>query len=193
MAASGRSFPELGRFRAGAALLAVALLLAGCGASSKGTAGPSGTSPTSAPGSTTSEASGSASTTTAAGSPTTAGSTAAASRDCPAASVVNAALGVHVASPTRSIQQFGVTCTYAGVAIPVRIVFQEDTRATFAAGEQAAAGAGGAPTTVTGLGDAAYGVYGFLAVLSGSTALRITAPLSTLTQVEGLARTILAS
>ncbi len=84
-------------------------------------------------------------------------------------------------------------CTYPGGVIPVRIAFQEDTHATFQAGEQAVIGTGQTPTNVPGLGDAAYGITGFLAVLTGSTALRITAPLSSLAQLEALARSVLAS
>jgi len=65
--------------------------------------------------------------------------------------------------------------------------FQEDTSATFAAGEAAVPSV----VKVSGLGDAAYGVSGFLAVLNGSYAIRISAPLSSLAQLETLARKLL--
>lgn len=63
--------------------------------------------------------------------------------------------------------------------------------ATFAAGKNAVAAAGETPVTVPGLGDSAYVVGGFLAVLKGSVAIEITSPLSTPAQVEALARQIL--
>lgn len=193
MAGTERRSPGNARRGAKPALVILAVLVAGCSSSAKGLR-PSAAPATSAPGSATTGSPSSAPVTTGGGAGATAPTaTSAATTNCPAASIVNGALGLQVTSPTRSIQPFGVTCTYSGSAIPLRIVFEEDTRATFAAGEQAVAGAGGAPTTVTGLGDAAYGVYGFLAVLKGSTALRITAPVASLAQLEGLARTILAA
>lgn len=187
MAGRGRQNPGgYGRTTALVGLVALMVLAAGCGGSSKGTAAPSQSATTSA----------TTPVTTAGGSGATTGSSSSAStHTCPAASVVNSMLGVHVGSPTRALQPFGVSCTYPGLAIPVRIAFQEDTRATFASGERAVSSAGGVVTVtaIPGLGDAAYGVDGFLAVLSGSTAVRITAPLSTLSQLEALARTVLAS
>jgi uncharacterized cupin superfamily protein len=72
-----------------------------------------------------------------------------------------------------------------------KIQFQTDTAATFASGKSAVTTAGEAPVTVPGLGDSAYVVGGFLAVLKGSVATKITSPLSTPAQVEALARQIL--
>ena len=66
------------------------------------------------------------------------------------------------------------------------IRFQHDTPAAFASGEAAVPSA----TKLTGLGDAAYVVGGFIAVLKGTVAVRITAPLATAAQVETLARQI---
>jgi hypothetical protein len=107
---------------------------------------------------------------------------------CPSAAVVNAALAQNVAAPTMTQQPYGVTCTYRGTgAIPTKIVFQLDTASAFAAGEAAVPTA----TKVTGIGDAAYTAGGFLAALKGTTALRITSPLSTSAQLEALARSIL--
>ena len=111
---------------------------------------------------------------------------------CPPASVVNAALGQNNGDPVSTSQPYGITCTYkGGGVVPTKIVFQTDTTATFAAGKAAVATAGQTLVNVPGLGDAAYVVGGFLAVLKGSVALRITSPLSTPAQVEALARQIL--
>jgi hypothetical protein len=113
-------------------------------------------------------------------------------KSCPAASVVNAALGQRNNDPVSTAQPFGITCTYhGGGAVPTKIQFQTDMAATFAAGKNAVATAGETPVTVPGLGDSAYVVGGFLAVLKGSVAIEITSPLSTPAQVEALARQIL--
>jgi hypothetical protein len=101
---------------------------------------------------------------------------------------VSAALGSTVSAPTMVQQPYGIQCTYKGSGpIPVRIVFQKDTASTFAAGEAAVPTA----TKIVGLGNSAYGTTGFIAVLNGQYALRITAPLSTQAQLETLARQIL--
>jgi hypothetical protein len=46
------------------------------------------------------------------------------------------------------------------------------------------------PTSVPGLGDQAYVVNGFIAVLKGSISVKITSPLSSAAQVEALAHQI---
>jgi hypothetical protein len=74
-------------------------------------------------------------------------------------------------------------------SVTTKIQFQTDTAATFAAGKNAVATAGETPVTLTS--DESYVVGGFLAVLKGSVAIKITSPLSTPAQVEALARQIL--
>jgi hypothetical protein len=112
------------------------------------------------------------------------------SETCPAASVVNAALGEHASAPVSTTQPYGITCTYQGVGVPTKIQFQQDTVFTFTAGENAVAATLGTPTSVPGLGDQAYETLGFIAVLKGSISVKITAPLSSASEVEALAHQI---
>jgi len=156
------------------------MLLASCGSS--------GAKPNaSAPSSTTTGGAAAGSGTTAAGGSSTTAASGSVPNVCPTAAVVNAALGTHVSAPTTTQLPYGITCAYSGGgAIPIRVVFQTDTASTFAAGESAVPTA----TKVSGLGDAAYKAGGFLAVLKGTSALRITSPLSTPAQVEALAHKI---
>lgn len=110
---------------------------------------------------------------------------------CPAASVVNAALGQHDKAPIAQTSLYAKICTYKGTSIvPTKIQFQVDTASTFASGEKAAAGAAGAVVKVHGLGKAAWATKsgGFLAVFLGSESIRITAPLVPLSKLEKLAR-----
>jgi len=175
-----------------AVVLAVVALLAGCSSTAKtspSTTSPSTTSPATAVATT---AVATASTTSSGGGGTLVATTASAaaggsiSQTCPTAALVNAALAEKNPAPTSTKNSFGLTCTYgAGAATKIR--FQHDTATTFAAGEAAVPSA----TKLTGLGDAAYGVAGFIAVLKGTVAIRITAPLATAAQVETLARQIL--
>jgi hypothetical protein len=112
---------------------------------------------------------------------------------CPAASVVNAALGQHFKAPTSQTSAYAKICIYKGTGIiPTRIQFQVDTAATFAAGEKAAA-ASGEVVKVKGLGKAAFStkVGGFLAVFLGSESIRITSPLVPLAKLEKLARKLI--
>jgi hypothetical protein len=157
--------------RSGCRVVLVVALVTGCGSSAK-------TPPTTSAGSLGGGA---------APAPTTVPSVAggAISESCPAASVVNAALAQSYPAAVSTTDSFGLTCKY-GTGVSARIRFQKDTAATFAAGEAAVPGA----TKLSGLGDAAYVDAGFIAVLKGSVAVRITAPLATATQVEALARQI---
>ena len=68
-----------------------------------------------------------------------------------------------------------------------KIEFQQDTAATFAAGENATP----LTTVVPGLGDSAYASPGFLAVLHGTFSIRILSALSSAQQLEALARKLL--
>jgi hypothetical protein len=112
------------------------------------------------------------------------------SAKCPSASVVGGALGLKVKSPTSSVTPFSKICTYAGGGlVPTKITFQEDTAATFAAGEKAV---GSTLVKVSGLGKAAWTtkVGGTLEVFNGNETLKILAPAASATRLEGLARKI---
>ncbi len=107
---------------------------------------------------------------------------------CPPASVVNATLGEHDGSPTLTQEPFGISCVYPGGGpVPTKIDLQQDTPATFTAGENAV------PTAIVvpGLGDAAYVASGFLAVLHGTYSIRVLSPFSSAPQLEALARKLL--
>jgi hypothetical protein len=111
---------------------------------------------------------------------------------CPSASVVGSTLGLHVNSPVATRTTYATVCTYhGGGVVPTKVQYQEDTAATFAAGEKAA-GATGAVVKVKGLGKAAYAVKsgGFLAVFLGNESIRITAPLVPTAKLEKLARNL---
>jgi hypothetical protein len=109
---------------------------------------------------------------------------------CPSASLVGATLGVHLSAPTSTTSTYAKVCTYkaSGSILPLKIQFQKDTAASFAAGENAVPKS--IRTKVAGLGKAAYGTKagGFLAVFLGSESIRITAPGISLALLEKLAR-----
>jgi hypothetical protein len=112
---------------------------------------------------------------------------------CPSASLVGAALGVHLSGPISMSTSFAKVCSYktrSGV-VPMRISFQKDTAASFAAGENAVPKS--VRVTVKGLGKAAYGtkVGGFLAVFLGGESIRITAPGASLARLETLAHKLI--
>jgi len=71
--------------------------------------------------------------------------------------------------------------------VSTKIEFQQDTSASFTAGENAVPTA----TKVSGLGDAAYTSGGFLAVLNGTYSIRILSAFSSTQQLEALARKLL--
>jgi hypothetical protein len=112
---------------------------------------------------------------------------------CPSASLVGSALAVHVGAPTSTTTTYAKICTYkaTGSIVPLKIQFQKDTPASFAAGENAVPKS--VRAKVTGLGKAAYGtkVGGFLAVFLGTESIRITAPGASLVRLEKLARKLL--
>jgi len=162
-------------------LLALALMTA-CGSGS--TSSPTATA---APSIGPTVSASSAATTAAATTAPPSATTGALSETCPPASVVNSALGQSGTGPQSSSDQFGLTCTYPGSGpVPTKIQFQTDTAATFAAGEAAVS----SPTNVSGLGDAAYYVSGFIDVLKGSVAVKIVSAFSTTDQLEALAHQI---
>jgi len=167
-------------------LLSTAGVMAACGSGGSG-------GPTTGPASATTHTTGAAATTAATSAPTTAPATTPAGgggvpTSCPPASVVNAALGQSVGAPVLAQQPFGISCTYSGGGpVPTKITFQQDTPATFAAGENAVPSV----AKVSGLGDAAYATTGFLAVLNGTYSIRILSPLSSQQQLEALGRQLL--
>jgi len=114
-------------------------------------------------------------------------------KTCPAASVVNAALGLRDKAPVVTTTAYARICTYKGTGIvPTKITFQEDTSQTFAAGEKAAAAL--TPVLVMkGLGKAAWGpkVGGGLYVFVGTYSIKILAPLVSTAKLEVLARKLL--
>jgi hypothetical protein len=108
---------------------------------------------------------------------------------CPAASTVDAALGMKDKGPTSSVTPYAKICTYSGGLLPTKITFQEDTAATFGAGEKAV---GSELLRVSGLGKAAWTTKagGDLEVFNGSETLKILAPGVAASKLEGLARKI---
>lgn len=114
-------------------------------------------------------------------------------KSCPSASVVNKALGQSNKAPVSTKTPYGMICTYHGRGIlPTKITFQQDTLATFTAGEKAAAAAGPV-VKVHGLGQAAWTTKtgGFLYVFDGGESLKILSPLTATARLEALARKIL--
>jgi hypothetical protein len=108
---------------------------------------------------------------------------------CPSALVVGSALGQHLKAPTSTTTAYAKVCSYKGTSVvPTRVQFERDTTATFNAGEKAVPAS--IRAKVSGLGKAAYGtkVGGFLAVFLGNESIRITAPGTSLAQLEKLAR-----
>ncbi len=111
---------------------------------------------------------------------------------CPSASLVGATLGVHLSAPTSTTTTYAKVCSYKTTSVlPMKIQFQKDTPASFAAGENAVPKS--VLAKVTGLGKAAFGtkVGGFLAVFLGNESIRITAPGASLVQLEKLARKLI--
>lgn len=112
---------------------------------------------------------------------------------CPSASVVNAALGQKNKAPVATTTPYAKICTYKGTGIvPTKITFQEDTAATFAAGEKAAA-AVDPVVKVHGLGKSSWALKtgGGLYVFLGTESVRMVSPLTPTTKLEALARTII--
>jgi hypothetical protein len=114
-------------------------------------------------------------------------------KSCPPASVVSTALGQQDKAPVMTTTPYARICSYKGTGIiPTKITFQEDTTATFAAGEKAAAAV--APVLkVKGLGKSAWGpkVGGGLYVFVGTYSIKILAPLVSTAKLEILARKLL--
>ena len=122
----------------------------------------------------------------AAGSPPT-------SRACPAAAIVNSALGEKGKTPVATTTAYSKTCTYPGSGpVPTKITFQLDTASQFAADEKAVSTAGLKPITVHGLGQAAWTTNeGSLYVFEQGDQIKILAPLTATSKLETLARKLL--
>jgi hypothetical protein len=123
---------------------------------------------------------------------TATGATAAAPKSCPSASIVSTALGTKATAPTLTKNPYGISCKYGTNALAPKVEFQEDTAATFAAGEKAA-NASLHVTKIQHLGKAAWapGTGGFLYVFTGSYSVKILAALTSLPKLEALARKLL--
>ena len=113
-------------------------------------------------------------------------------KSCPSASVVAATLGTKASSPKPTKNPYGITCLYGTGAFAPKVEFQQDTSATFAAGEKAAA-AQLPVVKVAHLGKAAWTLKsgGSLYVLTGSYQIKILAILTAVPKLEALARKLL--
>ena len=124
-----------------------------------------------------------------------AATTSPATRACPSASVVNAALGLHGGAPVATTTPYSKTCTYPGkgAIYSTKITFQMDTASTFAVSEKAVATAlRGSVVKVQHLGQAAWGTNpGSLYVFDGHETIKILALLTPISTLEVLARKLL--
>jgi hypothetical protein len=114
-------------------------------------------------------------------------------KKCPAAAIVNAALGQHDSGPVVSGTAIYEICTYKGSGvIPTTVTISEGTRAEFATSEHNVA-ARLTVGSVPGLGDEAWGPKGVgtVFVLKGSVQVEVLSPLSTDAQVQALARQLI--
>jgi hypothetical protein len=113
-------------------------------------------------------------------------------KSCPSASVVGAALGTKAGTPTLVKNPYGISCKYGTDALAPKVEFQQDTAATFAAGEKAAAAA--LPVVkIAHLGHAAWAPKsgGSIYVFTGSYQVKILAVLTSLPKLEALVRKLL--
>lgn len=114
-------------------------------------------------------------------------------KTCPSAAVVDAALGQKNKAPVVSTTPYARICTYKGTGIiPTKVEFQEDTAATFAASEKAAAAA--VPVAkVKGLGKSAWMTKapGSLYVFTGAYTIKLISPLTPNAKLEALAGKLL--
>ena len=113
-------------------------------------------------------------------------------KTCPSASVVGSALGGKATAPVVTHSTYFTMCVYGSNALAPKVTFQQDTAATFAAGEKAAAAA--LPVAkISHLGKAAWAPKsgGSLYVFTGSYTIKMLAPLTSLTKLETLAHKLL--
>jgi hypothetical protein len=117
-------------------------------------------------------------------------------KTCPPASVVAATLKQKIRKVTSVVASTGSkrTCTYkTSFVVPTTITFGSPVTARTFAASQKAASKGVAVITVHGLGNAAWAVKrgNGLAVLKGTLDIVISAPKTTVAELEALARKIL--
>jgi hypothetical protein len=113
-------------------------------------------------------------------------------KTCPAASLVGTALGVNAKTPMLTKNPYGISCKYGPNALAPKVEFQQDTPATFAAGEKAAAAA--LPVVkIAHLGHAAWAPKsgGSLYVFTGTYQIKLLSLLTSLPKLEALARKLL--
>ena len=113
-------------------------------------------------------------------------------KTCPSASVVGSALGGKATAPVVTHSTYFTMCVYGSNALAPKVTFQQDTAATFAAGEKAAAAA--LPVAkISHLGKAAWAPKsgGSLYVFTGSYTIKMLAPLTSLAKLETLAHKLL--
>ena len=113
-------------------------------------------------------------------------------KSCPSASLVSAALGTKASTAKLTKNAYGITCQYGTNALAPKVEFQQDTAATFAAGEKAA-GAALPVVKIAHLGQAAWAPKsgGSIYVFTGSYQIKILAVLTSLPKLETLARKLL--
>jgi hypothetical protein len=113
-------------------------------------------------------------------------------KTCPSASLVGATLGTKASAPKLTKNPYGITCMYGAGAFAPKVEFQQDTSATFAAGEKAAA-AQLPIVKVAHLGKAAWTLKsgGSLYVFTGTYQIKILAILTPVPKLEALARKLL--
>ena len=119
-------------------------------------------------------------------------SAAAVPKSCPSASVVSSALGAKATTPVVTHSTYFTMCVYGSGGLAAKVTFQQDTAATFAAGEKAAAAA--LPVTkISHLGKAAWAPKsgGSLYVFTGSYTIKMLSPLTSLAKLETLAHKLL--
>ena len=113
-------------------------------------------------------------------------------KSCPSASVVSSALGGKATAPVVTHSTYFTMCVYGRNALAPKVTFQQDTAATFSAGEKAAAAA--LPVAkISHLGKAAWAPKsgGSLYVFTGSYTIKLLSPLTSLAKLETLAHKLL--
>jgi hypothetical protein len=113
-------------------------------------------------------------------------------KSCPSASIVSSAFGGKATAPVVTHSTYFTMCVYGSNALAPKVTFQQDTAATFVAGEKAAAAA--LPVAkISHLGKAAWAPKsgGSVYVFTGSYTIKILAPLTSLAKLETLARKLL--
>jgi hypothetical protein len=113
-------------------------------------------------------------------------------KSCPSALVVSSALGGKATAPVVTHSTYFTMCVYGRNALAAKVTFQEDTAASFAAGEKAAVVALSV-AKISHLGKAAWAPKsgGSLYVFTGSYTIKMLSPLTSLAKLETLAHKLL--